>query len=124
VLFGFLSWLLTFAASVCLFRLKMQDPRLFEILMSMVLTTCSVSFTILYFRRTHTAFLREGVLLGAAFLGCNILFDLPMFSTGPMQMPLSRYFKEIGFAYFVMPIISIGFAYALAFSMRRNRDHS
>ena len=32
VLFGFLSWLLIFAASVCLFGLKKEDARLFEML--------------------------------------------------------------------------------------------
>jgi hypothetical protein len=118
VLFGFLSWLLTFVASICLFPLKKQDARLFETLMSMVLTACAVGFTVLYFRKTQASFLREGILLGAAFVGCNILFDLPMFSAGPMQMPLARYFKEIGFVYFAMPIITIGFAYALGSAMR------
>src|SRR6266446_9234447 len=112
VLFGFLSWLLIFAASVCLFRLKKEDARLFEVLMSMVLTACTVGFTLLYFRKIQTAFLREGILLGVAFVACNILFDLPMFSAGPMQMPLAPYFKDIGIAYLTMPIISIGFGYA------------
>lgn len=36
-----------------------------------------------------------------------------MFSAGPMQMPLLRYFKDIGIAYLSMPIISIGFGYVL-----------
>jgi hypothetical protein len=35
-----------------------------------------------------------------------------MFSAGPMQMPLARYFHEIGIAYFTMPIISVGFGCA------------
>jgi hypothetical protein len=121
ILFGFLSWLLIFVASICLFRLRKQDARLFEILMSVVLTTCAVGFTVLYFRKTHAAFLREGMLLGAAFVGCNILFDLPMFSAGPMQMPLAHYFNEIGLAYLAMPIISIGLGYALERRSRTER---
>jgi hypothetical protein len=86
---------------------------LFEILMGFVLTTCTVALTTLYFRRVHTRFLGEGCLLGLAFVACNLLFDLPMFSAGPMKMPPLQYLKEIGLAYLCMPIISIGFGYAL-----------
>jgi len=77
------------------------------------LTTCTVAFTILYFRKVKMGFLREGCLLGLAFVACNLLFDLPMFSAGPMQMPLLRYLKDIGIAYLSMPMISIGVGYVL-----------
>jgi hypothetical protein len=59
-------------------------------------------------------YVREGILLGLAFVLANLLFDLCMFSVGPMQMPLFRYFKEIGIAYSIMPIISFGIAWTLA----------
>jgi len=108
-LFGFLSWLAIFGASVCLYPVKSHNPRLFESLMCVVLTTCTVGFTVLYFRSVRSGFVREGVLLGLAFFACNILFDLPMFSAGPMQIPLSRYWCDIGIAYLSMPIMSIGF---------------
>ncbi len=113
VLFGFLSWLVTFTASVCLFALKKNDEHLFEVLMGCVLTTCTVGFAALYFCKIKADFFREGVLLGAAFLACNILFDLPMFSFGPMHMTLARYFKDIGIAYLSMPIVAIGVGYIL-----------
>jgi hypothetical protein len=81
--------------------------------MGIVVTTCTVLFTLRYFRRVRVAFTREGVLLGAAFLVCNVVFDLPKFMAGPMQMPLLQYLKDIGIAYLSMPIISIGFGHAL-----------
>ena len=81
--------------------------------MGIMLTLCTVGLTLLYFRKIRTAFFREGVLLGLAFVACNILFDLPMFLAGPMRMPPERYFAEIGIAYFSMAIISIGVACAL-----------
>jgi phosphate/sulfate permease len=112
-LFGFMSWLLTFAASFCLFPIKIGDERLFEMLMGLILTVCTALFTLLYFRPVRTAFAREGGLLGVAFLACNILFDLPMFMVGPMQMPLLSYLKQIGMAYLSMPVISIAFGCAL-----------
>ena len=122
VLFGFLSWLVIFGASVCLFPLKNDSEHLFEILMGFVLTSCTVAFTILYFRRVHAGFLREGSLLGLVFVACNLLFDLPMFSAGPMKMPLLQYLKEIGLAYLSMPIISIGFGYVLQAHTRRQNS--
>jgi len=72
VLFGFLSWIVIFGASICLFGLKKENEHTFEILMGMVLTLCAVGFTLLYFRKVCAAFLREGVLLGLAFVTCNI----------------------------------------------------
>jgi len=113
LLFGFLSWLLTFGASVCLFSLKKDNERLFEMLMGIVLTICTVVFTLLYFRKVRAAFFHEGVLLGVAFVVCNNLFDLPMFMAGPMRMPLFHYLKDIGIAYLSMPIISVGFGYGI-----------
>lgn len=121
VLFGFLSWLFIFAASVCLFPLKKSNEHLFEVLMGIALTACTVGFTVLYFRKVKTDFLREGILLGTAFLCCNILFDLPMFSFGPMQMPLSHYLKEIGLAYTSMPIIAVGAGSTLRRARSENR---
>jgi len=113
VLFGFLSWIVIFGASICLFGLKKENEHTFEIIMGMVLTLCTVGFTLLYFRKIRTAFLCEGVLLGLTLVACNIVFDLPMFLAGPMRMPLERYCTEIGIAYFSMAIISIGFGYGL-----------
>lgn len=113
LLFGFLSWFVTFAASVCLFALRKSDGHLFELLMGIVMTACTVAFTIFYFRKINSGFLREGIVLGAAFLACNLLFDLPMFSFGPMRMPLARYLKDIGLAYLNMPIIAFGVGYIL-----------
>ena len=113
-LFGFLSWLVVFAASVCLYSLKQKgQERLFETLMGLVLTVVTMGFTLLYFRNVQSNFLRDGCLLGLAFIACNLLFDLPMFSAGPMKMPLLTYLREIGLAYLSMPVISMGVGCAL-----------
>jgi|HubBroStandDraft_2_1064218.scaffolds.fasta_scaffold420440_2 hypothetical protein len=113
VLFGFLSWLVTFGASVCLFFIKKHNEHLFETLMGIVLTICTVAFTLIYFHKIQAAFFREGILLGLAFIGCNVLFDLPMFSYGPMAMPLHQYMTDIGLGYLSMGVISAGFGSAL-----------
>lgn len=107
-LFGFLSWLVTFGGAMCLSPLRTAHRTTFETLIGVVLTLSTVLFASLYFRRVQTAFVREGVLLGIAFVVCNILFDLPMFLSGPMRMPFGDYMKDIGLAYLSMPVVSIG----------------
>jgi len=91
--------------------------------MGIVLTACTLIFTSIYFHKIQTAFSREGALLGLAFVTCNILFDLPMFSAGPMRMPLLHYLKEIGIAYLSMPVVSIGFGCWFAKSRRKSIKH-
>jgi hypothetical protein len=111
--FGFLSWLITFGGAMCLSPLRIAHRTMFETMIGVVLTISTVLFTLLYFRRVQAAFVREGLLLGVAFVACNILFDLPMFLSGPMQMPSGDYMRDIGLAYLSMPVVSVGFGYAL-----------
>lgn len=118
LLFGFLSWLVTFVGAMCLSPLREAHRTTFETLIGVVLTLSTVLFTVRYFRNVQMAFVREGVLLGLAFIVCNILFDLPMFLSGPMKMPLGDYMKDIGLAYLSMPVVSIGLGYVL----HRERD--
>ncbi len=113
LLFGFLSWLLTFLASVCIFPLKAEHRPLFETLVGVCLAISTVLFTVIYFRRVKTDYLREGMLLGLAFLVCNIVFDLCLFMEGPMKMSFADYMQDIGLAYLSMPVVTLGFAYAL-----------
>ena len=113
LLFGFLSWLLTFSGALCLTPLRQVHRTTFETLIGVVLTISTVLFCVLYFRKVRAGFLREGVLLGMAFFGCNILFDLPMFLAGPMKVPMQEYLRDVGLAYLSMIVISIGFGYHL-----------
>ena len=113
LLFGFLSWLLTFVASVCIFPLKAEHRPLFETLVGVCLAISTVLFTVIYFRKVQTGYMREGVFLGLAFLLCNIVFDLCLFMEGPMKMSFADYMMDIGLAYLSMPVVTLGFAYSL-----------
>ena len=119
LLYGVVSWLLIFAASVCVFPLKESRRALYENVMGFTLTLTTVLCTILYFRKVRADFVREGLLLGVAFVLCNILCDLPMFVAGPMQMALADYWQDIGLAYPAMAVVSTGIGYAIA---RATRD--
>jgi hypothetical protein len=109
--FGFLSWLVTFTGALALAGIRESQPPLFETLMGPVLVASTAAFTLIYLRRVGADYLREAAELSLAFVGCNILLDLPMFLEGPMKMPLVTYLKEIGLAYLSMPIIALAIAW-------------
>lgn len=105
--YGFLVWLIPFAISVCLFGIRKTNRPLFESIMEIVLALCSTIFLNLYFRKVERRFLAEGTILGILWCAMSILFDLPLFSNGPMKMPLASYLSDIGVAYLMYPAICI-----------------
>jgi len=107
LLYGFLVWLIPFAISVCLFGIRKANRPLFESIMEVVLAVCAATFLNFYFRRVERRFLAEGAMLGLLWCAMSILFDLPLFSHGPMQMPLAPYLSDIGVAYLMYPAICI-----------------
>jgi len=61
-----------------------------------------------------TAFVREGVMLGALWLALNVVIDLPLMLTGPMKMTLLEYAADIGLTYLIIPTVTIGIGLARA----------
>lgn len=114
VLYGFLIWLLTLAVSMIIFPIKKSRPELFDSIMPVALTLLGTGFVISYFRNCATRPMREGVLLGAIWLGVNIVMDLPLFSYGPMKMPLVDYFADVGLTYLILPAITVGAGFQAA----------
>lgn len=60
-----------------------------------------------------SAFLSEGVRIGAVWLAISLFIDLLLFMEGPMKMSLLDYVKDIGLTYLIIPTITIGFGYLL-----------
>lgn len=112
--YGFLVWLLTLLVSMALFPIKKSSQVLFDSIMPVVLSLFAVIFLNLYFKRCTTNFLNEGIWLGISWLAINILFDLPLFSYGPMQMSLQHYMADIGLTYLLLPVITIGAGFQAA----------
>ncbi|MFH1184768.1 MAG: hypothetical protein V1755_06970 [Chloroflexota bacterium] len=113
ILFGLLTWLIPFVVSILIFPIHETQRPLFESIMPVVVTVCAVVFSILHLRKVTTGFLGEGILIGAIWLAINLLIDLPLFSAGPMAMPLAEYVKDIGLTYLIIPVVAIGFGYLL-----------
>lgn len=70
------------------------------------------SLLVLWFRNVHGNHLREGATAGIVWLEINWALDIAIL------LPLSRspaetWFTDIGLRYLVIPIMAVGFAYAL-----------
>lgn len=112
-LFGVLTWLIPFVVSILIFPIHDTERPLFESIMPLVVTLCAVVFAVLYLGKVTSSFLREGILIGMVWLVINLLIDLPLFSAGPMAMPLAEYIKDIGLTYLIIPAVTVGFGYLL-----------
>ena len=110
--YAVLAWLVPFVVSVCIFPLKKSHPPLFDSLMGVVLTGSTVVLAILYLRRTPGNPAVAGARIGVTCVLANWVFDALMFSAGPMKMPLGQYLLEIGTAYLMLPVITIGIGVA------------
>jgi hypothetical protein len=107
-LYGFLLWVVPLAAAMVLYPVKRSWPELFDSAMAVVLAASTVVFLCLYARRRGPFGLREGVLVGAAWLAISLLGDLPMFFGGPLRMSPAEYLGDIGLTYLMIPAITAG----------------
>lgn len=120
VFYGFLAWLIPFAASLFFYSKKglMIDIHLFKSIMIVVGSISGAILLISYFKKISAAYLREGVMVGIVWFGINILLDLLILL--PMSgMSMADYFTQIGLRYLVMPAMSISVGKSLA-----NRERS
>ncbi len=113
LLYGFVVWLIVFAVSIAIYPIHDSNRPLFEAIMPVAITVCTVIFSILYFKIVEIDFLREGITLGILWLAENIIFDLMLFMEGPMKMTITEYMADIGVTYFIIPAITIGYGYTL-----------
>jgi hypothetical protein len=114
VLYGFLVWLLAFAVAFLIFPLRESWRALFESIMPVVVTMATSFFAVLYFRRVEKDFLREGAKLGGLWLAMNVLFDLPLMLTPPIDMGLGEYFADVAVTYLIIPAVTIGISLGAA----------
>lgn len=115
LLYGFLIWLIPFVVSVILFPIHEQDRPFFESIIPVVLVSVTIYFSIQYFKKVLSIdTIKEGFILGVLWMLVSIVIDFPLFNYGPMKMPFVNYWKDIGFTYLLVPIITAGFARLLS----------
>ncbi|HPT37551.1 MAG TPA: hypothetical protein PLZ44_04590 [Methanothrix sp.] len=118
VLYGFVLWLIPFVVSALIFPLRASDRPLFESIMPVVIVIWTVFFSIIYLLSQNLSvkkgcYLREGFLIGLAWLAMSIVFDLMIFIIGPLKMSLMDYTTDIAFTYLMIPAITSGYGYLL-----------
>ena len=113
LLYGFLIWAIPFVVAILIFPLRADERPLFESIMPVVVTLCTVLFSSLYLKRVEGNYLREGIVLGVLWLTISVAIDLLMFIQGPMQMALADYVKDIGLTYLIIPTVTVGFGYMI-----------
>jgi hypothetical protein len=115
LLFGFLSWLIPFAFSFLFYRpggeIKVSYD-LFKSIMIVFATATGCYFLYRYFKSVWAEFIKQGIMVGLAWLAINILFDvvllLPM-----MKVSFAVYFYSIGLRYLIIPAIGITIGFLL-----------
>ena len=81
--------------------------------MPVVISITTVVFAALYFGRVKANYLREGIILGAAWFVISIVIDLFLFMWGPMKMSFGDYMMDIGITYLIIPAMTIGIGFIL-----------
>jgi hypothetical protein len=111
VVFGFLLWLIVFAAAMAMYPWRVGNRPLFESAIAVVLAAATVLLTTVYFRRTPNVRTRHGLVVGLVWAVMNIAIDLVAFSAGPMRMTPAEYFADIGVAYIMIPVLTSAMAH-------------
>ena len=122
MLYGFLIWLIAFAVAFLIFPIRESNRPFFESIMPVTISIVTAFFAFKYLSKIESNFTKEALYLGIIVIVINWLIDaLIMLPPSPMQMTLSAYFQDIGFTYFMILPITLGFGFiANHFSQKRN----
>jgi hypothetical protein len=114
IFYGFLVWLIPFAAGFLFFPIHESNRILFESIMPVVVTG-AVVFLGYHYLKTSNHPKTESMKLGVIWFLMSIAIDLVLFlSPSPMQMGIVEYVQDIGLTYLIIPIVIIGMGYSIS----------
>jgi len=112
ILYSFLIWLIVFSIAFLIFPIHESNRALFESIMPVIISIATSFFTFKYLSKVESNFVKESLYFGIIITIINWLLDATlMLSPSPMQMTLSEYFQDIGFTYFMILPICLGFGF-------------
>ena len=112
ILYGFLIWLIVFAIAFLIFPIRETNRAFFESIMPVIISIVTSFFAFKYFSKVESSFIKEGFYFGIIVTLINWIIDaVLMLSPSPMQMTLLDYFQDIGFTYFMILPITLGFGF-------------
>lgn len=95
VLFGFVLWLIPFAASFVIFPFKATMRPLFESIMPLILTITVIILVYYYLKNLDANFAKEGAIAGIVWFISFIIIDLTLFlPVSPLQMSFTEYMMD------------------------------
>lgn len=114
--YGFLSWLIPFAASFMFFNQSGQvviDESLFKSIMVVVGMLTAVILLLRYFKNVKLGkdLFKEGLIIGISWFVINSALD-KVILVYLFKMPLMVWINGIGVRYLAIPIVSVGMALA------------
>lgn len=123
VALGIMSWLVPFLVSIPMYSREgepLLDIFLAKSIMIVVAAGMGTVLILVYFGQVQSGYLREGVVLGVAWLVINWALD------AVILLPLSGltatvYMEQIGLRYLVIPIIAGGIGYAADRAVKTHR---
>ena len=112
ILYGVLIWFIAIAIAMLIFPIRESNRAFFESIMPVVISIATSYFSFQYLRSIKDNFIKEGLYFGIIVIVINLLIDaVLMLSPSPMQMTPLAYFQDIGFTYFMILPITLGFGY-------------
>jgi ABC-type methionine transport system permease subunit len=70
-IYALLVWAIPFVAAMFAFTLRNTDRAFFESIMAVAAAVSGIVFAILYFKKTESGFLKEGIWLGIIWNGIS-----------------------------------------------------
>ena len=116
LLFGFLTWLLPFAASFFFYDPSASrmtiDNDAFKSIMVVFSTLVGTLLLVKYFDAVKKDYVKEGLVVGVVWAAMNWAIDFAVL-VPLMKVDTPTYFMSIGMRYLVVPIISVGMGMAI-----------
>ncbi len=110
--FGIVLWAIPYVTAIPLLPLMQSDPTFFKTIMIVEGAIVGGVLAAIYFVRVERDYLREGIVLALVWIVLNWLLDYVGLVTFT-DMPLGRYFLEIGLRYFAIAATTVAIGYVL-----------
>ncbi|HUQ70244.1 MAG TPA: hypothetical protein VM165_12005 [Planctomycetaceae bacterium] len=117
---GLLVWLIPFLVAFSALPLKTGWRSLFESLMALTLAIVVVACSVRHWRRVERPTVWGGLWLGGLWFAICVGIDLPLMLSPPISYTLDEYAADIGLTYAMIPVITVGMAWAA--SQAKPRD--
>ncbi len=106
--YGFLVWLIPTIITSALIIFP-NITYLFDIVSALSLIMSAALFSYLYFKDVNINFIKEGIIIGIAWLILSIVFDLIMIIVGISTISLPSYALLVAPLYVIIPVITVSY---------------